>query len=63
MSIYEINPYIVGYLELVYSTYHEKLPEYRFLWDEYWNDHFLFDTLVLRVYFGKELILLGQFII
>ncbi len=45
MSIDKINPYVVGYLEFAYSTYQEELPEDRFLWDEYWNDQFLFDTL------------------
>ena len=45
MSIEKINPYVVGYLEFAYSTYQEELPEDRFLWDEYWNDQFLFDTL------------------
>ena len=45
MSIEKINPYVVGYLEFAYSNYQEELPEDRFLWDEYWNDQFLFDTL------------------
>ena len=45
-SIHKINPYVVGYLERAYSTYQEELPEDRFLWDEYWNDQFLFDALV-----------------
>lgn len=45
MSIDKINPYVVGYLEFAYSNYQEELPEDRFLWDEYWNDQFLFDTL------------------
>jgi hypothetical protein len=62
MSIYKINPYVVGYLEFAYSSYQEELPEERFLWDEYWNDQLLFDALIMRVYFGKELILLGKFI-
>ena len=45
MSIDKINPYVVGYLEFAYSAYQEELPEDRFIWDEYWNDQFLFDTL------------------
>ena len=45
MSIDKINPYVVGYLEEAYSNYQEELPEDRFLWDEYWNDQFLFDAL------------------
>ena len=44
MSIDKINSYVVGYLEFAYATYQE-LPEDRFIWDEYWNDQFLFDTL------------------
>ena len=44
-SIEKLNPYVVGYLEFAYSNYQEALPEDTFLWDEYWNDQFLFDAL------------------
>ena len=42
MSIDKINPYIVGYLEVVYSN--QLVPEDPNSWDEFWNDHFLFNV-------------------
>lgn len=56
MSIDKINPYVVGYLERAYSTYQEELPEDLFLWDEYWNDQFLFDVLVNSAAFYEHIL-------